>query len=356
MKTILTFLLAAAAIAPAAFSQITLTADDVAFLGLQLSNVQDTLPDASIKAGPGGQNQTWNFSALHSHEVFSFETLHAAETPYAQEFPSATIAAIENGDTYGYFEKDANSLRFLGYYGNYEYEPGIQTELGIHATPYQSILRFPTTFNDGFTETYQRTIALSGDEVGQQFDSLRIVSTVLRSVSYDAYGTLTTPAGSFPVLRVKEIETSADTVYFLFMGVWAALPGEEPVTDITYNFWTKQGGIGFPVATIQADASGQTISASWVKDAVSPTKETTVKINLELFPNPAARQLNVELTENFNGQLEVYDCGSRLVASKKVGSHLEQLNVEALRPGSYVLVARDGRNRLAGYKQFEIAR
>ncbi len=356
MKTIFTFFLAFAFLANAAYTQITLTADDVAFTGLSLSTVQDSLPDASIVAGPGGQDKTWDFSALHSHEVYSFESVAAEETPYHDKFPSAEIAIIENGETFGYLEKDEQGLRSLGFYGHFDFEPGVGLDLDVHINPFQSILRFPTTFNDGFNETFQRVIEYDASLTGQQADSIRIVSTVLRTVSYDAYGTLTTPAGTFPVLRVKETETSTDTLYVLFDGSWLTLPSDETVTDISYNFWTKQGGIGYPVASIQADEFGNTVSASWLKDFVSPAKETAEKVRIEIFPNPSAQWLHVELPENFNGQLEVYDAGSRMVASQKVESHLEQMDVKNLRPGTYVLVAKDGRNRMAGYRKFEVAR
>jgi hypothetical protein len=354
MKTIFTFFLAFALFANAALAQITLTAEDVALAGLSLSNVQDTLPDASIVAGPGGQDKTWDFSALHSHEVYSFESVEAEETPYFDKFPNADVAIIENGETYGYLQKDALSLKALGFYGAFEFEPGVGLDLDVHIQPFQSLLRFPTVFNDGFTEHFQRVIEYDASLTGQPADSIRIVSSVLRTVVYDAYGNLTTPAGSFPVLRVKETETSTDTLYVLFDGSCLTLPSNETVTDISYNFWTKQGGIGYPVASIQADEFGNTVSASWLKDFTSPARETAGKIQLDIFPNPAAQWLNVQLPEHFTGQLEIYDAGSRMVASQPISSHLEQIDLKNLRPGTYILVAKDGRNKLAGYRKFEV--
>ncbi|MBK9017547.1 MAG: T9SS type A sorting domain-containing protein [Saprospiraceae bacterium] len=351
----LTFLLALALTTITGFTQITLTAADVAIIGQSMTQVHDTLPDASILAGPGGQNQTWNFSALNDHESYSFAAVAPSATPYADLFPSADVAAIENDSSFAYFEKDNDGLRLLGIYGAFPTEAGT-IELAVRSTPPMSVLRFPTTHNDGFSEQYKRTFEFNGADAGLPVDSFRVVSTVLRSVQYDSYGIMTTPAGSFQVLRVKETEISTDTSYILFMGTWTEFPSD-PITDITFNFWTKQGGIGFPVASIQADEFGNTVSATWLRDfAVSPTHENTEQVAFDLFPNPCQDLLSLDLPDSFNGSIEVFDFMGKKVAAKNMESHFGSLDTSALAPGMFVAVLKNAENRVVGTKKFEVSR
>ena|GEM_PF-1688406 len=353
MKLKSTIFLLASLMATLGFGQLSLTPADVAIIGQSMTQVNDSLPDASITAGPGGQNKTWDFSALHEHESYPFAIVAPDATPYASLFPTADVAAIEADSAYAYFEKDNDGLRLLGIYGSYEVEDQ-SIDLAIHSTPSMSILRFPTTFNDGYTEQYKRIFAMSGADAGFPVDSFKVVSTVLRTVSYDAYGTLTTPAGTFQVLRVKETELSMDTSYILFMGAWTELAGD-PITDIAYNFWTKQNGVSFPVASIQADEFGNTVSASYLKDfTLSPTKEENASVAFEVFPNPCREQLNLDLPDGFTGTITVYDLMSREVVSKPVEGHITMLETQALPQGNYVAVLKNANNRMVGYQKFEV--
>ncbi|MCF8246683.1 MAG: T9SS type A sorting domain-containing protein [Saprospiraceae bacterium] len=355
MKLKLTFIFAFAFQAIASFSQITLTAADVAIVGQSMTQVNDTLPAASIVAGPSGPNQNWDFTGLHEHESYNFATVAPDETPFADIFPTANLAAIENDSAYAYLEKDNNSLRILGIYGSFPTDDGT-IELAIRNTPTMRLLQFPATYNDGFSEQYQRIIEMSGTESGLPVDSFRMVSTIQRSVQYDAYGILTTPSGSFQVLRVKETEISVDTSYFLFMGAWTEFPGDE-ITDIAYNFWTKQNGISFPVASIQADEFGNTVSASWLRDfAVSPTQENRNEVSFDVFPNPCQDQLSLDLPGDFAGNLEVYDFTGRKVATTKIEGHFGSLDASALASGMFVLVLKNEAGKVVGTKKFEVSK
>lgn len=355
MKLKLTFIAVLACFAISNNAQISLTASDVAIIGQNMTQVNDTLPDASITAGAGGQNKTWDFSALHEHEVYGFSVVAPNATPYSAMFPTANVAAVENDSAYAYFEKDNNGLRMLGIYGSFPVEDNT-ISLAVRTTPASSILRFPTTFNDGYTESFKRIFQMSGVDAGFPVDSFKVVSSVQRNVQYDAYGSLNTPAGTFQVMRVKETEVSVDTSYILFMGAWTELPGDQ-ITDIAYNFWTKQNGVSFPVASIQADENGNTVSATYLKDfAVSPTQENNQDVAFEVFPNPCKEQLTLDMPDNFDGTVEVYDMTSREVISQNIAGHYAMIDTHALQQGHYIAVLKDNKNHIAGYRKFEVVK
>jgi hypothetical protein len=350
------FFAMASLVVTAISAQITFTASDVAIIGQQMTQVSDTLPDASIQAGPGGQNQTWNFSALQAHESYPLDFVAPSATPYTDLFPTADVASVENDSAFAYYEKDNDGLRLLGIYGSFTIEDGT-LDLAVKNTPAMSILRFPTTFNDGYTEQYKRVINMAGADVGLPVDSFRVVSTVLRSVQYDAYGSLTTPAGTFDVLRIKETEASIDTTFVLVFGTWTEFPGE-PITDIAYNFWTKQNGIGFPVASIQADEFGNTVSASYLTDfTVSRADDGKVEqMAFELFPNPCNDYINLDLPANFKGSVEVYDLMGREMLSQYAEGHFAHIATNGLPQGNYLAVLKQENQRIAGHRKFQVQR
>ena len=96
------------------FAQITVDTDDVVSIGDTRYLATDDSPDGSIAPGNAGVNQTWDFSALNAESIETVEFLDPAGTPYATDFPDATLAfAIDVG--YGYIINSANGLTILGF-------------------------------------------------------------------------------------------------------------------------------------------------------------------------------------------------------------------------------------------------
>lgn len=185
------------------FAQIIVDSDDVVSIGDTRYLATDDSPDASIAPGNAGANQTWDFSALNAESIETAEFLDPTGTPYATDFPDATLAfPIDVG--YGYLVNSANGLTLLGFgFGGeaiqlnevwaewpMEYENTFGWELNIDTIVENTFLPFPGA------------------------DILRVKKDTANTSEVDAWGSLTIPMGTFEALRVKKTASTIDTIWY----------------------------------------------------------------------------------------------------------------------------------------------
>lgn len=152
----------------------------------------DVAVDTAGAAQPDG-SRSWDFSGALPGDHLSLEELRdPAGLWFADDFPTATyVAKLRDGeDLLGVFEADDDALRLLGV---------VSPEDGLYRTnlvydPPVVVLRFPLAEGDVWTtEATVRGLSLGV----MAWYSETYVSRV------DAHGTLATPYGVFPVLRVR---------------------------------------------------------------------------------------------------------------------------------------------------------
>lgn len=331
-------------------AQITITASDVIPLGVKAIQTLDSIPDASIDEGGLGF-QNWNFTTLKDFQQNDFEFLAAASTPYAGLFPSANLAAKLDTSGYLYFEFNDQALKMVGSYVQVPFDSATTLELGINITPGQSLIRFPATFGNSYTEATVQVIQIPGALVGFPFDSVRVVTTTQRSIAIDAYGTLSTPLANYEVIRSSELNESWDTTYILFSGFWQVVDAaEEPDSSYNYNFWTNTGTLGFPVAQLEFEPEFQGRSVTWLKEVVLGSTEQPVKIDLAVFPNPTADFLNITLGQPVRGTVELFDMNGHKLSSQPLDGQFAQLNISAHPQGTLLLVVNDQKGSLLTFK------
>lgn len=157
---------------------------------------------SGFSAGPAGANRTWNFNSIgNGFFLGTQQAVPVAGTPYASEFPQAnycyTMQSIFSDLPVYYYHSLTPSkyeIFALGYAGaTGEGENFIQNP--------RTYIVFPYTYGTVFTDTFQTT---------EDPESVSMTAT------YDAYGTLTMPFGSFQnVVRQKiEINGTVDYVWF----------------------------------------------------------------------------------------------------------------------------------------------
>jgi hypothetical protein len=123
--------------------QITITNDDFIPLNSTLVIAYDTLPDANIIPGPGGANQTWDFSNVAAHDVDTMLTISPEQTPLVEFFPESNYASYQTGDSvYIYFHRNSDKVQLLGvgFIGSDAIIPM------MNYTPPETLLDFPVNF------------------------------------------------------------------------------------------------------------------------------------------------------------------------------------------------------------------
>jgi Secretion system C-terminal sorting domain len=335
-------------------AQITIVASDLTPVGITALQTTDTLPEAGIDAGGTGM-QSWDFSALADQEEGTFVFVNAADTPYDTLFPTANLAVEQDTLGWLYFTLDDQSLRIVGTFAQVAYDT-LDLEVGFTLSPAQSVIRFPATYGDEYTEIIKRTIQIPGSLIGFPVDSVRLVTTVSRQVNIDAFGSMKTPNNTYDCLRSTEVDVSIDSTFIQFAGFWQFADGGQPDTSINYNWWTNQNGLGFPVVNIDVQVADSTRTATWLKEFLTPTAEVAPATTLRAFPNPAAGQLSVELHSVAEGSLLLYGLNGKELLSKSVGQRVETLDVSGLPAGHYVLILKNAAGRMTGSQRVEIVR
>lgn len=336
-------------------SQITIQYSDIDLFGVKAIQSMDTLPDPSIHEGGLGM-MAWDFSKLKADVDVQLEFVDPATTPKGSEFPQSNICMVSDSLAFAYLSIDEQAMKLLGLYGILPspFDTSKTIELVLRFQPAQSVLRFPATFGQSYDETVRTKLQFAGGDLGLPFDSVRLESTTERIVSIDAFGELTTPTGTYEVIRSSELELSWDTSYIYYLGTWqVADAASEPDSVYNFNFWTNASGLGFPVVQLQLEPEFDFRSASWLKDFTLSTAEYARQVAIEVWPNPAAGQLYVSSDDPRPGTIEIFDMNGRLFTSRSWDGQRGVIDVSQLPTGTHLLTLKDQSGRMIGFKLFQ---
>jgi hypothetical protein len=358
MKNFIAFLFAASIFTVSVDAQITINKDDVKALGTLAIQGRDTLPiDASIQAGGTG-SQVWDFTALKPDLSFDYEFVNPSGTPYESEFPDANLCAIQDKTFFLYLKESNQRIDFLGAYVELGTgAAGDSVAALVKLSPANSVIRFPAKFGDTYTETNKRRAQVKGSAINFPVDSVRLISTITRVVNIDAFGEMKIPAGNFDVIRSTEAETGTDSIFVYTLGQWSFFFAQPAEKLITYNWWTNENGLGFPLVSLEFSVDSNRISElNFFKEFVTGIEEVSETFPFQLYPSPASEWITLAFPDMFAGSLEVYDFNGRLSLSRQMKGFSEKIDLRSMPVGAYVVVLKNEQGKMMGFRRFEVVR
>lgn len=318
----------------AAKAQITITTADIATIGTVVRQAHDTLPDPSITPGAPGANVTWNFAALDTMQVDTMTFTNPAWTAYGSQFPSSNLAiqVASQGDSATiYLDNSSSGLYIIG-----QAAEGVSVQLN----PQELLLPFPATMGTSFTGTSK----FSADQpvTGTAgVDSARFSRTTTKTSEVDAWGTLTTPLGTFDVIRVSEMRIVTDSIFVHTTGPFppAGWFFAESTQDTTYNFTWWANSVGFPLVEMDSTATGYKVR--WLMATPTATSVNAIAggSTLSVYPNPAHDVVNISMPSGEETQFVIYDVSGRAVEAKTISANVTSVLVDRLTPGIYFYTA-----------------
>lgn len=219
--------------------------------------------------GPAGANRVWDFSHLQLAEIGRNKTIPATGTPFFSTFPTSNFCNATTGESAGgftYFRYDGQKMELLG---------DAYTGIGIFSfgPNAKTYIEFPYTYSRVTSDTYTQ-------------DNIPFTAT------YDGYGKLILPFGTYQNVIRQKIEEMEQTHYIWFHA--------DPFFPIAQ---TTEGGIGVMKNT-----------------AVLANDQFTGAFTFEMYPNPASDYLRVQM-KNPGATIEIYDLlGKIMVSQKTTGS------------------------------------
>ena len=196
------------------------------------------------------------------------------------------------------------------------------------------MLDFPVNYGDDYTQTYFTDITIASPDPAA--DSIRMKNTIEDHTTVDAYGSLTTPLGTFDALRSKEIQISYDTVWAMLFGNWLAVSAEVD-TSISYSWWTNDVSVGFMLFSINMDGvTGNVSDISYLLNSIQGIHSTEIT-NANVYPNPASNMVNFAFNKVISGQMNIYNQAGQLVKQAELSGEANHRFSVALFPaGVYV--------------------
>jgi len=172
----------------------------------------------------------------------------------------------------------------------------------------------------------------------------------------DAWGTLTTPLGTYSVIRSKETKITHDTsdVHISVLG-WQNAAQTTADSTTQYTFWAN--GIGFPLVTLTMDSTGAVSDATWLKAMpMVGITEYTAPVAVNVYPNPTQDQLFIATDANKAQAIQVYDIAGRLVSTQTITADISTVNTSAFANGAYTFTILGRDKSVLNRGKFNVAR
>ncbi len=313
-------------------AQITITSADLPQAGYTYLTSTDTTPSISLGT-PSASSQSWNFNSL-SQDYPSVPTFGlTSATPYASAFsasniytygPAAWFGSIYGGAPVGsvgmakghmFWSTSTSGYKIIGFRA----DSGTYAGINVLENPQELLIGTPCTYSTSFSNTARWELPISNFYPGDP-DTF-YVSRVTKTLTADAWGSLTTPFSTFNnILRVHEHLIKIDSAYY--KSGTTVLYAMELMRDTSNNYLYLANGINYPAAKVHADKN------NIVKNVEYYTGFLLTGINdysgygkdeVKISPNPFTEEASLLIKDSGLGskdlKLQVYDISGREVSA-----------------------------------------
>jgi hypothetical protein len=332
MKYAYTFCCALLCIPAAA--QIELLSTDMPAIGDVLVNSVDTLP--SVSQGPSGAMQFWDLSEAIEHFQQVQSIVDPATTPYAADYPGASLASTTDNESFVYYQNTGTELTVLGGAGD---PLGSGTIFNAPFIPTLTAHEFPRTWTSAFSDTYGLEVVADGGDFGVYQVRFKQVGSV--SDTTDGYGQVATPVGTYDGLRAFNRTITTDSIWiklFSFTPWQLVLDG----TDTTANFTWYAKETKLLVADLALDSLGNPARFIWsnIEPQSTGLNVPTPSPVAQLYPQPASDEVRLQGTA-FTGNFTLTDQTGKVVRQGTWRGGDQRVPLTGLPEGMYQLQVDD---------------
>lgn len=302
---------------------------------VQITDVEPEIGDeftyeniqSEFDPGASGANAIWDFSVLGNPDYVADYTVSLSDgLAGASNFPESSVAWIVDlaGLTELYFFMGFENDLFVEY-GSYNEYNGDET-ITVYTDPLVR-LSAPLDYLNSSSDDYEGSISIPflGD------------LPLTGSISYvvDAYGSITTPFGSYPeALRVNSIETEDQEF----------VPGLYMSTIYTTYMWYVEN---YPVPILIIEESESYVFGELDETTYSLTymssyngvalgvDELNAKNSLTLYPNPSSDFITLDFDQRDISELRIMTLDGKNVKTQFIQS-ASKVDVSDLSPGYYI--------------------
>lgn len=332
------------------FSQISLNNDDFSDGGDVV--YVSTATNPALDFTSTGTNQNWDFSGLLStgQKVKEYSLLDGASflvnvtfgnfagSDYqATNYTSSSAIPLDQisgflpvsiTDIFQFSKNTVDSITSVGLSMTVS-----GTEVPFKSDTVETRYKFPLQYGDVYNSRGYSNVDLNPvyNGIWRQYRQ--------RYSEVDGWGTVTTPFGSFDVLRLHHTINEQDSLFVDFFGTatWIELP-----SPVVHEYeWIAQGQKEPILKVVTSEVGGnETITSIEYKDN-SSANLNELKNNVSLHPNPVS-ELIVVSGVNSHAEYDIFDVSGRVVQSGILLSSFPNINVSNLSEGKYMVYIDQG--------------
>lgn len=320
----------------------TITNSALPSVGDVFANVRDTNFVMTMTAG-SSTAQTWSYSPS-SDKTKNNSFVSPTTAPGSSNFPSSTMAMHNSLDSeVVYFVKNSSGLYIDGFYIYRTGEPTSNVPLDFSPNNQLSIPT-PMTYGDIKKDTSKAVVLFNYGG-----NDLKFVTNVYKEFNADAFGSLTTPSGTYSnTLRVKETYINKDTVYIKIGPVYNYL-SDQIDTSVTYH-WLQNAS---PVILLDINMKkpftlNQSESAEYNTIVSSQNDNALFEEKINAYPNPVQNVLHFNLRDNKNIQsIRIMDISGKILIDENIGGYdLATISMTHYPAGVYIYQLYDKNGNL----------
>ncbi len=309
-----------------AFAQITINSSD----GPVLNQVTITRTDSTSTTGPGanGPSITWNFGSLLNQDADTILFGPVSGTPAAASFSTSNLCIANPLDTtWTYITNGTSALTIDGFQIQNAGSPLI-----FKYNPPQKLIDYPSTYMSTLTNVAKASVKMAINS--PPFDSVWLKQTINQSSAINAWGTLTTPSGTYNALRQDYVDINTDSAFGRSFGVWQFLQVTKDTASGS-RWWAN--GVGFTIMDQELNPqTGAVLRTNYMHITTVGQNESLANTPFILcFPNPASNELNFMTKENEGAEIIVTDMQGRVIEKILVDEQTEKLNTASWAEGIY---------------------
>ncbi|MCX7861494.1 MAG: T9SS type A sorting domain-containing protein [Bacteroidales bacterium] len=278
-----------------------------------------------------GTNYTWDFSTVNPNNQRADTIISVTQTPivynvvfnmlianqaYINQTPPSLGTGLEVSEYYDFFKKANNYYRKAGFGATIN---GVQTPVK-YDNP-ELYFKLPLTYGTTDSSVSKYGLPIPGYGYYGQ--------TIKRKHIADGWGTIITPFGSYPCIRVKHIIDIKDTVYSesLNFGYTITRP-----TSYEY-YWLTNANIRAFAAKVYRNGLFYTIDLYY-----NPITSTEIKLtkNMLVYPNPAKEFLYVSNITDLT-TLTLYNSWGQKIYEYVLSENTNTIDIANMPSGLYYI-------------------
>lgn len=331
-------------------SQITITGADMPQDGVSVITATDTLNSVNL-GSPGASSQIWNFSSL-TPSYYSFPTYSlTSATPYAAAFaasniytygPAAFYSSLYGATPVGtqgmnkgymFWESDNTGFSVVGFRA----DSGAYSNINVLENPKELLIAAPATYGTPVFNNMSRW-ELPMNVNPADADTFYVVRST-KTITVDAWGSLTTPFGTFSnVLREHEYRIKIDSAY----GKMGTVPiyAIELMRDTANNYIYLANGLHYPVAIVHANKNNVIKDVEYYSGVYVGINDVVVENNtFSVYPNPSNGNYNLVDKQNklMNSTFQIVNMLGEVIHEGKINDRTTLIDINSQASGIYLL-------------------